>query len=358
MGINHVLYQATRLPSSETLFPTPAEAFFKGFLWVHDKWKWIRLGEIYSDKNKFLHIAAGEGLYRLAGKSSIVRAGALTLLIATRILHCVKEYEKLQQACKEMFYAFDNTFPPPIECDWNQETYGNTFSISTVIWIKTTTQTTIIRIQRVAIAIFHIGKHTFLLVMRLADAAESFSFSPEVKKEGVRFLFVNISDWITNLSENRGLLLEGLRSNQELIDTVLQGVDSKMDAEQLIQSIDSMIDKIEEIDQSVQDTSRTIVDFLIACCKKWGYEFLKEIGLHHLVPKSMIPPPSLVRPLPDLENYEERFPPTKDITKPKKPSVLLSSSSPMKGSNPVNTSFGNRSTLSMRTTPPASPKKK
>lgn len=318
------------LSSTTSLIPTAAQIAFSVFHRIHRFWRWIRLGQIYSDPNNFAQLAAGHGVNYLLDKSILIRISAISVLIATRILHCVDEYEKLQNSWLKMKQSFSNQFPTIIDCSWDQGTAKGFFSVSTVIWIKTTTKTILSRIQWVAICIFKVGKYAFLLSMRLVDTVEAFSLNPSIRNEGINLLFVNSSTCMSKLVDNRDLLLKSLESNQEVIQKVFEGLGTKLTTEQLTQTVEAALEKTGSFHRSTRTVNQHIGEFVTACGKKWTYEFFREIGLRHMVPKSMVHPTTLPWAQPRRRKITKRFPPEASITQPTKPKPPKAVKAPIK----------------------------
>lgn len=314
MTIPSIVNKTTvELSSTKTALPTPAKFAFLVFHWLHRLWRWVRLGNIYKDPNNFAQLAAGHGINYLIGDSVLLRISALSVLIATRILHAVCEYEKLQDSWVRMKDTFQNRYATPIRCDWDQE--SETFSLSTVVWIKTATKETSCRIYMIAISIFRVGKHAFLLSMRLIDAAESFTLKPEIREEGINLMFVNTTSCLSHLVSNKDLLLESLESNEEVIDKILSGLGSQLTAYALIDTVDSILNKAKSADRKVTTVNEHVGEFVSACGKKWTYELLREVGLRHLVPASLLPSSTPPWEHPKNRKIKNRFPPSTDLTK-------------------------------------------
>lgn len=315
MTVATIVNTATvELSSTKSVLPTPARFAFLAFHQLHRFWRWIRLGNIYKDPNNFAQLAAGHGINYLIGDSVLLRISALSVLIATRILHAVSEYEKLQDSWVRMKDAFCNHYATPIRCNWDQK--SGSFSLSTVVWIKTSTKDIICRIRMIAIAIFRVGKHAFLLSMRLIDAVESFSLKPEIREEGINLMFVNTTSCLSHLVSNKDFLLESLESNEEVIDKILSGLGSQLTAYALIDTVDSALDKAQSVDRKVTTVNEHVGEFVSACGKKWTYELLREVGLRHLVPASLLPSSTPPWEHPQRRRIKNRFPHPKELTKP------------------------------------------
>jgi hypothetical protein len=320
MSVSNLVRSATfELSSTPYVLPAGARIAFLALHRIHRIWRWIRLGNVYRDPNNFAQLAAGHGLNYMLGDSAMVRLSAISVLIASRILHSVDEFEQLQRSWVQLKDAFNNHYAAPVNCSWSQP--HGLFSLSTVIWIKTNGKSLIIRVQWIAIGLFKIGKHSFLLSMRLVDAIEAFSLSPAIRNEGINLLFVNSGTCLTKLNDNKDLLLDSLESNKEIIEKILQGLGSLLTAEQLIKTVSSSLESAGTLQRRAKTVNQSVGEFVSACGKKWTYELFREIGLRHLVPKTMVPPVIPPWEQPERRRIDARFPP-RGWTKKAPPPVL------------------------------------
>lgn len=302
----------------QAVLPQAARVAFMAFHKAHQLWRWIRLGNIYSDPHNFAQLAAGHGVNYIIGDSALLRISAISVLISTRILHAVGEYEKLQDAWLRMKDAIHYRYPAPIRCDWDQK--HGPLSLSTVIWIKTTAKTLWCRVSLTAIAVFRVGKHFVLLSLRIVDATEAFTMKPEIREEGINLLFVNTKTCVSKLVDNKEFLLQSLESNQEIIAKILAGLGSRLSSEALIDTVEEALEKTESVHRSAMTVNDHIGEFVSACGKKWTYEFLREVGLRHLVPAKLLPSSTPPWDHPQRKKLKHRFPPEGSLKKPPFPS--------------------------------------
>ncbi|ADI37611.1 hypothetical protein [Waddlia chondrophila] len=289
MSVDKIILRSTaKFASTPTPLPQICRVTFLAFHKVHRLWRWVRLGNIYSNPNNFAQLAAGHGINYIIGDSTLVRISAISVLISTRILQAVSEYEKLQDAWLKMKDAFQHHYPEPVRCSWDQT--HNFLSLSSIIWIKTTTKTTWCRVRLIAIAIFRVGKHFILLSLRMSDAVEAFTLKPEIREESINLMFVNTATCLSKLVDNKDFLLERLESNQKIIEKVLKGLGSQLTSDALIDTVEEALEKTSSIRRTTSSINDHIGEFISACGKKWTYEFLREVGLRHLVPSTLLPP--------------------------------------------------------------------
>lgn len=306
----------TEMAHSGVCLPAPVISVVTAFTRVRKLWRWIRLGKIYTNPNNFLKLAAGHTLNLAFGNNVILRVSAICVLIATRILECVEQHFALQRSWDNLVSAFKGRFPTPIKVEWAVKATNKFLSISTVVWWKYQFKHIWEVIKRIAVCILKLVKEAFILSMRIADAIESFTLSPTVRNEGINLLFVNGALWMDRLVENKDLLVQGLNSNKRVIERILKGIHAPFSAEQLIDVAKGAMDKTEKVHLALEKVSDSVGMFLVACLKKWGFEFMHALGLHHLIPQSLLPtanPPWVTAP---HEDIKVRFPPQKYVTKP------------------------------------------
>ena len=305
--------------TTKLYLPRPLVTIWTAFNKIHRLWRWYRKGKVYSNPDNFLKLAGGHTLNALTD-STLLRVAAVCVLIATRILECVEQQAKLQKAWRKWLSSLKGEFATPVKCTWEVTKGRGFFSISTIIWFKYKGKNLLLRIQWTAISTFHLGKQSFILSMRVMDAIESFSLSPNTRNEGVNELFINSTKWIDKLVENKALLIDGLVSNKRLIENVMSGIHSPITADHLIAIATTALNKTEQIHKTAEEVSRATGEFFTECGKKWSYEFLYNLGMQHLLPRSWIPSSIPPWEKQEFRKIKTRFPPDHLITKP---SMLL-----------------------------------
>lgn len=313
---NVVRTTTNEMAHSALTLPAPIIEAVTLFNKVHRIWRWFRLGEIYSNPDNFLKLAAGHGLNLALGNTLILRISAVCVLIATRILECVEQHFKLQASWHNLVAACRGDYPTPIYVKWEVKSSQSFLSTSTVSWWKYHTHSIWDRTQRIALCSFHLCKNAFILSMRITDAIETFSLSPKTHNEGINLLFINGTKWVDKLVDNKHMLIEGLKSNKKLIDKILAGINSPLTADQLIKTTVLAFDKTEKFHDATESINKTVGSFITACVKKWGYEFMYELGLNSLVPPSLIPSPNPPWEIPKHQNITIRYIPDLSITRP------------------------------------------
>lgn len=291
---------------------------------THRLWRWYRRGKLYARPDNFLKLAAGHGMCYAFGDSTLLRLSAISLLIATRILEAVEQKTKLQKSWERLTWAWHGHYETPLAVSWEARGAPGLLSISTVIWWKTNGCLLYIRIERIALCTFKVGKEAFILSMKVMDAVDTFSLSPANGNEGMDEFFVNGSLWMDRMVENKELMIEGLKANSLLIDKILQGIHSPFNSQQLIAAAVQALDTTAAAQKATDKACTSAGDFAVALVKKWGYEFMWNLNLHHLAPRSLIPPKDAPWEKPPHMALKERFPPEELVTKPSRlpPPVL------------------------------------
>lgn len=280
----------TRQMSRKRLdLPEPVFFACKALTTLRRAWHFWRIGKIYTNPKNFLSLSAGHGLRVAFGDSLVLRVSAVCVLIATRMLECVEQQNKLQKTWRQLVFAIRGNFATPVKCPWKTTTCHGFFSVSSIIGLQYGWKSCLCRIQRIAACILQVGKQVFLLSMRMMDAIDTFSLSPSTQNEGINTLFVNSTKWIDKLVENKELLVSGLKANKKIIAKVLRVTHVPLTTETLIKTASNALDKVEKVHRMANKASHTFGGFVLACAKKWGKEFLYELGFHHVVPHSCVP---------------------------------------------------------------------
>lgn len=307
---------ASELSQPKVQLPNPVMMAFKAVHRVHRMWRWVRMGKIYSNPDNFLKLAAGHGLNFAFGDSVLLRISAVSVLIATRIFECVEQHGKLEKAWGKVVDSFKNRHPWPIKIKWETRASNRWISPSSVTWWRYHAADICHRTQRVALSLWNLCKQIFILSMRIMDATETFSLSPSTRNEGINQLFVNGTKWVDRLSENKDLLLKGLQANEAVIEKILKGIHSPLTSQQLIDAAAFSLNKVQQVHQASETVCKGFGFFIMACVKNWGYEFLWDLGLHHLVPSYLVPPPNPPWEIPPHEKLTERYPSLELVTRP------------------------------------------
>lgn len=291
VNIPNFVYQTTYNFSESVLgLPKPALRLFNVVHELHGIWKWLRLGKTYTNPENFAGLIAGHGIHLAFGDSALLRVSGACLLIARRILDCVKEKKKLERSWKKLENAWNGKYLKPVKCSWQVRSAGSSVSASTAVWWKMQFKTLWERIKRIVICFLQVCKHVFLLSMKIMDTIDAFSFDSRTTDEGVQQIFINGKICVDKLVENKEDLVKGLKENKSLIEKILQGVYLPVTADELIYTASKGLDRVEEVHNTIQKVNKCTGEFFSTCLKKWNFELFDTFGLDHLLPRSMIPP--------------------------------------------------------------------
>ena len=321
------------LSPSGVMLPHPLLATFSLLHKVHRTCRWVRRVRAYSQN--CLKVAAGYGLNLCGGDSLLLRVSAVFVMVATRILECVRQQLKLQNSWEKWVDAFRGNYSLPEKIIWNKKASVNFLSESTVSWWRYQGKKLYERIYLILIRTFQLVKNAALLSVRIADAIddaiEAFSLSPTAVNNGVTEFFLNSSQWAEKLVQNKDLLVEGLAANKKVIETILKGIPTILTADQMIKSAEEALNMVAKIHTNVEKVCKTGDEFLSACASKWGHEFLQGIGLERLLPNNLTPPS---KPLwQNVTKKIQRYPSIKKVTKTVALALQTPLSSPVKTSN-------------------------
>lgn len=310
-----VVDAATQLAPATNLLPGPIWVVFSAFHNVHRLWWWYRKKEMYTQPNNFLHLVSGHTLNFVLGDMLVIRVAAQALLIATRILEAVEQKVVFCLSWRKWTQSVRGHYTPHIRCKWDKKTETSLFSPSTRNWAESLKRNAAARIDRVMKNTLGIGKNGFMLSMRLMDAAEAFSLSPETKTEAVSEFFLNGSKSISTIVENKERLRAGLIENKGLIDKCLSGIGSSYKSEQLIGAVSKTLEKTETTYNTVSKVAGVANNAALDTLKRGIFAFMNTIGLASWTPDSLVPTldPPWVNPAPP--KLPERFPPTKWVTR-------------------------------------------
>jgi hypothetical protein len=268
----------------------PLATVFSLFNRLHHTWRWIRRVQAYSQN--CLKVAAGYGLNFQYGDSLIVRVSAIFVMVATRILECVRQQIKLQNSWKKWINTLRGRYLIPNKIIWNKKSSCIFLSESTLSWWRYEGKKLVERICLIFIRTFQLVKNAVLLSVRIADAVddaiEAFSLSSTAVNNGINEFFLNSSQWVNKLVENKELLIQGLVANKKVIETILKGLPTILTADQMIKSAEEALGVVSKVNTVVEGVFQTGEGFLRACALKWGNEFLQSIGgLDRLLPTSL-----------------------------------------------------------------------
>lgn len=213
---------------------------------VHQCWRWYRKAEIYTNNQNFQKLLTGHVINWVVGDKLMVRIAAQCVLIVTRILACVEQQIALHRAYHEWIHAIKGTYLHH-HYQWKMYDSVSLLSPSTANWLNEHLQVTIIRIKRIVCCSLRLIGELFKLSMCLMDAIEAFSCNPSTRNESINEIFVNTGYCIDQLVENKEFLLETLSRNKPLVQTILRGIGTTYQVEQLIETVSKAMNTVENV---------------------------------------------------------------------------------------------------------------
>lgn len=270
---------------------------------VHVVWKGIEKLTIYGNIENFHKLLAGHSLQWVAGDNIFVKIAAASVLIATRIMDCVKEELLVLKEVRRLYDAcFDTTYLTP-NPRWSKPTDYTFLSPSCSYTLRSFLRSFIHQLLRLIGLIIRIVKHLIVLSLKMMSAAESFSLDPEVIKEGTREIFVNLEKCQKLLMENKELLLDFLKEYQTIVEKILDFMGAGYTYNILVSKLESSIRE--------ERPSRN-EGFSLGNCGYFVFQHMmfglfQSVNLHRFIPKQWIPP--LTIDWVEEEGSYPRFPP-------------------------------------------------
>jgi len=311
-----LVMKTTRNIAQGDTLPAPILYSITGMNQIHRIWRWHRLGKVYSNPDNFLMLLAGHSLNFAFGSSLFLRLSAVCVLFATRILECVEQQYNVKRAWVNLKNAYCGHYPPPIKLNPERSLAFPFLSPSTVVWWQLKLISISDRIHRLALCTFRLFRESFILSMRTADAVETLSLNSNIQYEGVNLLFVNSSKWVERLVNDKKMLIDGLKSNRKTIDTLFSQMHAPLRSEHLVKGVAAALDKTAQLQSAAEKVNRGVGSFMKACAKNWGYGFLYKLGLHSIVPRSLVPSPCFEWGGQTRQTPSERYIPHERITMP------------------------------------------
>lgn len=254
---------------------------------VHLIWEAVEKISIYGDPDNFLQLLAGHSLSFVAGDNVFVKLAASTVMIATRIMECVKEeFVLLKEIQKLSDICFDPTVIPP-KYKWAKPEDYTFLSPSCVHWLKTIFVAFIDQTIKIARALLEIMKQLFTLSMRMLSAAKAFSLDPSVVREGTAEIFVNLEKCHKALSENKELLLDFLKEYQPVIEKILEGFGSTYSYKTLVDNVEMAIGTEGE---PAENEGFTLKKYGRLAFQHAVYHLFQSVNMHTYLPLDWIPP--------------------------------------------------------------------
>lgn len=242
-------------PASQRLPPMVWTAF-TALNKIHGVWRWYRKAELYTKPDTFAQLIAGHLVNFVIGDVLIIRIAAQCVLISTRILECAQQQTLAYNSTRQWWVlAVQGQFPRPTRVKWNKQKYLGWFSPSTSSWFNEKICFVRNRVKRIVKYTATVFLNYFKFSMRLMDAMDTFCVSPAVHNESINEFFVNAVKCMNSLVENKEELLDGLESNQVIIEKMLWN--SSITYNQLHTNVAKTIEKTKVI----YEKAKVVTDF-------------------------------------------------------------------------------------------------
>jgi hypothetical protein len=245
----------------QTVFSTTACVTFSAFFKGYRLWRWIRIGNVYSDPKNSTSLICGHGLNLLVGNLKMVKITSICVLFSTRIIQCLEELDNLKNYWNSLKICF-RWKAKVIQVDPKN---NNMSDISALILAL------VHRIQVVSIHIFKFTKQLLVFSFCLVDVAESLSLEPRNSDEGINQLFVNATTCLDRISKNKESIEKRIDSNRKNIEKILDIVGVGGVADPLISATKTTLNCLEGFNSIKCKTSAVIQECKEALVEEFSY---------------------------------------------------------------------------------------
>ena len=264
---------------------------------IHRVWRCIEKAKVYANPNNFLGLVGGHALNAFLGDRVLVRISAISVLIAYRITLIIEQIHRLQESFRKMYGTLKNEYPKVYHYHKNKIKF---------FFIKL-----LERIKRFVVNLFTFLKEIFILSMRVMDAIEMFYLSPETRNEGINEMFVNLTQLLDKMVENRSGLENSIGKCKPIIQKVLKGIGSSFTAEQFIEFSKKTFDNITQVQRTTRGASNFVGEVVTEVFIRSVFGVASMVGLEGMLPQKLQPnyhiQPRVIKP-------ELRYAPTRLIT--------------------------------------------
>lgn len=308
--INVVKVTTVSLTSSEFQLSGFLAHCFRIIQFIHRIWYWFRRFDLYKNPDNFLKLAAGHTLNWVVGDRALIRIAAQAVLIGTRVLENVKEQSALVKESKNFWGVVTDHYSVSIRIKYEEFESNKWLSLKTRYKWKIRIRVLTRKIVKIAVASFQIFKRLFVLSMKTMDAASAFSYgNPHLRQESLNEFFINGSKCMEELIQNKEWLINSLKKNRGVIDTLLKNSFSIFTVDQLIGTIEKGLNVTERVHSGVETSSRVVgvvgKDFV----KRAAFGIFQAAGLTDLMPNSWVPSYDPIwMEESDADRGKERFP--------------------------------------------------
>jgi len=247
---------------------------------IHLIFRTVEKAMTYGNPDNFVKLLAGHTLSATIGDNIFVKIGSTTVLIAMRIMECVKEKLLLIKEIHKLYRTlFDTSFLTRNQ-PWVKPGDRVFLSPSFTYYFRSLFAKFLDGLIKVVKLLLAILKRLFLLSMRILDTTEAFSMNPDVIRQGTRELFVNYDRCLEALTENRDMLLDFLKEYKTVIESILKGFGN-------ICTYETLLSKLQE---SKEPEGFTLKKYAYFAFQHAMFGLFQSVNLHHYMPTKWIPP--------------------------------------------------------------------
>lgn len=295
--------------------PEEVYGVFYALHYVQATYRWAQ--RVFVNSQDITKFTAGCVFNQALQDALKIRECAVYLLIATRIMDCVDQQNKLQKSWNKWKSAVEGNYLKPVYAPWSTKAQDPYFSESTWVWIRFNAEDLSNRVYLLFIRTYKVGENAFLLSLRIADAVDNaidgLEMNSKIQNDGVNELFFNFSKWTNKFVENKELLVDGLRSRKEVIDIFLRNLSSVITSDQVINSAVESLNIASNFCKSANNATKTVDGFMFEWARKWAFDLATDLSLEEYFPMALLPPskPSFT----ELEKKIDRYPDAKKVTR-------------------------------------------
>jgi hypothetical protein len=201
------------------------------------------------------------------------------MMVVDQIFRLQNSYEKFKNSYRDEYVKVINY----------ELVKSEIWSPSTLSGIKYNLLKCIEKIRRIFSSIFILLKETFVMSMRMVDALEMFYLSPDSRDDATNEFFVNGSELLDKLEENREVLLKGLNKAKPIIDEILNNIGSSYTADEFIEYSSDALETVADTHAKVQEVTGPLGKIVQEIGKRTLYGLAEILGLEKLIPKKLYP---------------------------------------------------------------------
>lgn len=227
-------------------------------------WKWYRYGELYTNTDNLLPLAAGELVNAGLPNNLFIKLPALPFFVASIALDIFSDEEVISEKCGDFIEACLGTVPVNSRIVWTPGT-----STFTVTCLSYTTRNITTRVYDVGCNALQIGLRSMRVVMRVVDIIDvAFNSGniQEVAERSVREGGVHIPKCLDALTRNKHAILSKLKKGETVFGRVIEALGGN--PKHINESVESLFSYLEPGLKVYQKACATFGDGVFAIVKK------------------------------------------------------------------------------------------